>query len=280
MPAFEVAAFLRAIAGRAHLGAHHRAGDLLAGAAAAGLRRAPTPRPSAPCRTAARRSPRTWCTASSRRSRRRGSATASGSPRPRRCRPTCRTSDAAEHADSVGFAGAGGRRASSTDADPDSGVGELLVRGPHVVAGYWSKPEQTAETFVDGWLHSGDLARIDDDGLVYIVDRKKDMINRGGENVYCVEVENALAAHPDVGEVAVIGVAGRDDGREGRRGRGPAARAAAGRRPSWPPSRGSGSPTSRSRSTSSSASSRCPATPAARCSSRSLREQTPGRPLR
>jgi acyl-CoA synthetase (AMP-forming)/AMP-acid ligase II len=92
------------------------------------------------------------------------------------------------------------------DVDPASGVGELLIRGPHVVAGYWRKPEQTARTFVDGWLHSGDLARIDDEGLVHLVDRKKDMINRGGENVYCVEVENALAAHPAVGEVAVIGV--------------------------------------------------------------------------
>jgi acyl-CoA synthetase (AMP-forming)/AMP-acid ligase II len=90
--------------------------------------------------------------------------------------------------------------------DPETGVGELLIRGPNVVAGYWRKPEQTAETFVDGWLHSGDLASIDDEGLVVIVDRKKDMINRGGENVYCVEVENALAAHPAVGEVAVVGV--------------------------------------------------------------------------
>ena len=112
---------------------------------------------------------------------------------------------AAEHADSVGFA------APVCDleldrVDPGTGVGELLIRGPNVVAGYWQKPEQTAETFVDGWLHSGDLARIDDEGLVYIVDRKKDMINRGGENVYSVEVENALAAHPAVGEVAVVGV--------------------------------------------------------------------------
>ncbi len=114
--------------------------------------------------------------------------------------------DAAEHADSVGYpAPVVDVRLDS--ADPDTGVGELLIRGPHVVAGYWRKPEQTAETFVDGWLHSGDLARIDDDGRVHIVDRKKDMINRGGENVYCVEVENALAAHPAVGEVAVIGVA-------------------------------------------------------------------------
>jgi long-chain acyl-CoA synthetase len=92
-------------------------------------------------------------------------------------------------------------------ADVDSaGVGELLIRGQNIVAGYWNKPEQTAETFVDGWLHSGDLARIDDDGFVQIVDRKKDMVNRGGENVYCVEVENVLAAHPAVFEVAVLGV--------------------------------------------------------------------------
>jgi acyl-CoA synthetase (AMP-forming)/AMP-acid ligase II len=93
-------------------------------------------------------------------------------------------------------------------ADPDAeGAGELLIRGPNVCAGYWSKPEQTAETFVDGWLHTGDVARIDEEGFVQIVDRKKDMINRGGENVYCVEVENAIAAHPAVGEVAVVGVA-------------------------------------------------------------------------
>ena len=88
----------------------------------------------------------------------------------------------------------------------DEGVGELLIRGQNVVGGYWNKPEQSAETFVDGWLHSGDLARVDDDGFVQIVDRKKDMVNRGGENVYCVEVENALMQHPDVFEVAVLGV--------------------------------------------------------------------------
>jgi acyl-CoA synthetase (AMP-forming)/AMP-acid ligase II len=88
----------------------------------------------------------------------------------------------------------------------DSGVGELLIRGQNIVAGYWNKPEQTAETFVDSWLHTGDLARIDDDGFVQIVDRKKDMVNRGGENVYCVEVENALVAHPAIFEVSVVGV--------------------------------------------------------------------------
>ena len=92
------------------------------------------------------------------------------------------------------------------DVDPATGVGELLIRGANVVQGYWNKPEATAETFSDGWLHTGDLARIDDEGFTYIVDRAKDMINRGGENVYCVEVENALAAAPGVFEVAVIGV--------------------------------------------------------------------------
>ncbi|HSF24039.1 MAG TPA: AMP-binding protein [Blastocatellia bacterium] len=93
------------------------------------------------------------------------------------------------------------------ERDPDTGAGELLIRGSNIVKGYWNKPEATAQTFVDGWLHTGDMARIDDDGFVQIVDRKKDMICRGGENVYCVEVENALAAHPMVFEVAVMGVA-------------------------------------------------------------------------
>jgi long-chain acyl-CoA synthetase len=109
------------------------------------------------------------------------------------------------HADSVGFA------APTVDLlvdepDPDSGVGELLIRGANVVAGYWNKPEATAATFVDGWLRTGDLARVTDEGFTYIVDRAKDMINRGGENVYSVEVENALAAAPGVFEVAVVGV--------------------------------------------------------------------------
>jgi acyl-CoA synthetase (AMP-forming)/AMP-acid ligase II len=112
---------------------------------------------------------------------------------------------AAEHADSVGFA-APVVDLSLDVLDAESGVGELLIRGPNVVAGYWNKPDATRETFVDGWLRSGDLARIDDEGLVYIVDRAKDMINRGGENVYCVEVENALAAVPGVLEAAVVGV--------------------------------------------------------------------------
>jgi long-chain acyl-CoA synthetase len=92
------------------------------------------------------------------------------------------------------------------EPDPATGIGELLIRGANVVQGYWNKPEATAETFVNGWLHTGDMARISPEGFVQIVDRKKDMINRGGENVYCVEVENALAAHPAVLEVAVVGV--------------------------------------------------------------------------
>jgi len=109
------------------------------------------------------------------------------------------------HADSVGFA-VPTVDLRVEDPDPDSGVGELLIRGANVVAGYWNKPEATAATFVSGWLHTGDLARLSDEGFTYIVDRAKDMINRGGENVYCVEVENALAAAPGVFEVAVIGV--------------------------------------------------------------------------
>ncbi|MGP3933994.1 class I adenylate-forming enzyme family protein [Nonomuraea sp. KM88] len=89
---------------------------------------------------------------------------------------------------------------------PPGEVGELCVRGPNVILGYWNKPEATAQTFIDGWLHTGDLARIDEEGFVYIVDRAKDMVIRGGENVYCAEVEAAMFEHPAVDDVAVIGV--------------------------------------------------------------------------
>jgi acyl-CoA synthetase (AMP-forming)/AMP-acid ligase II len=109
----------------------------------------------------------------------------------------------ADHADAVGFA-APVVDLALADVD-DAGVGELLIRGPNVVDGYWQAPEATAATFVDGWLHSGDLARVDD-GIVRIVDRAKDVINRGGENVYSVEVENALAGAPGVADAAVVGV--------------------------------------------------------------------------
>ncbi|KAA1422967.1 long-chain-fatty-acid--CoA ligase [Mumia zhuanghuii] len=84
-------------------------------------------------------------------------------------------------------------------------VGEIVYRGPTVTRGYWNKPEATEAAFHGGWFHSGDLVRQDDEGFVWVVDRLKDMIITGGENVYCAEVENALYAHPDVVEAAVIG---------------------------------------------------------------------------
>ncbi|GAA2852159.1 class I adenylate-forming enzyme family protein [Streptosporangium fragile] len=89
---------------------------------------------------------------------------------------------------------------------PVGEVGELCLRGPNVILGYWNRPEATAETFVDGWLHTGDLARVDEEGFVFIVDRAKDMVIRGGENVYCAEVEAALFEHPAVDDAAVIGI--------------------------------------------------------------------------
>jgi long-chain acyl-CoA synthetase len=85
-------------------------------------------------------------------------------------------------------------------------VGEIAIRGPNVMKGYWQRPEATAEAIRDGWFHSGDLARVDEDGYYYIVDRKKDMIIRGGYNVYPREIEEVLYEHPAVAEAAVIGV--------------------------------------------------------------------------
>jgi long-chain acyl-CoA synthetase len=85
-------------------------------------------------------------------------------------------------------------------------VGELVVRGPNVMKGYWRMPEATAQTIVDGWLRTGDMARQDEDGFFYIVDRKKDLIIRGGYNVYPREVEEAVYEHPAVAEAAVIGI--------------------------------------------------------------------------
>ncbi len=89
---------------------------------------------------------------------------------------------------------------------PQGEVGEIVYRSPMVMTGYWGKPEETALAFEGGWFHSGDLVREDDEGYLYVVDRKKDMIISGGENVYCAEVEEVLAAHPAVAEVALIGV--------------------------------------------------------------------------
>jgi long-chain acyl-CoA synthetase len=89
---------------------------------------------------------------------------------------------------------------------PVGEIGELWIKGPNVVKGYWGKPEATAQTFSDGWLHTGDVARLDDEGFVYIVDRAKDMLIRGGENVYCVEIEGVLHEHAAVADAAVIGI--------------------------------------------------------------------------
>jgi fatty-acyl-CoA synthase len=88
---------------------------------------------------------------------------------------------------------------------PVGQVGEIVYRAPTLMAGYWNNPKATAEAFAGGWFHSGDLVRQDDEGYVWVVDRKKDMIISGGENIYCAEVENVLAAHPSIGEAAVIG---------------------------------------------------------------------------
>jgi len=93
-------------------------------------------------------------------------------------------------------------------------VGELCIKGPNVVRGYWNKPEATEKAFREGYLHTGDLARIDDEGFIYILDRAKDMLIRGGENVYCVEVEDALYSHDDVMDAAVIGIPHRVLGEE------------------------------------------------------------------
>jgi long-chain acyl-CoA synthetase len=88
---------------------------------------------------------------------------------------------------------------------PRGDVGELWCKGPVVARGYWNDPQATAETFVDGWLKTGDLARMDEEGFIYVVDRAKDMLIRGGENIYCIEVEDVLYAHPAVIDAALVG---------------------------------------------------------------------------
>ncbi len=93
-------------------------------------------------------------------------------------------------------------------------VGELWARGPMVVKGYWNKPEATAETFIDGWVRTGDLAKLDEEGFCYIVDRAKDMIIRGGENIYSSEVEDVLYSHPAVTDCALIGIPHKTLGEE------------------------------------------------------------------
>jgi long-chain acyl-CoA synthetase len=89
---------------------------------------------------------------------------------------------------------------------PVGEVGEICFSGPMLIRGYWNKPEATAETIVDGWLYSGDIGRIDDEGFLYVEDRAKDMIIRAGENIYCAEVEAAIYEHPAVYEAAVFGI--------------------------------------------------------------------------
>jgi long-chain acyl-CoA synthetase len=97
---------------------------------------------------------------------------------------------------------------------PAGEVGEIWVKGPNVVKGYWRKPEDTAKSFRDGWVLTGDIAKIDAEGYVTILDRAKDMLIRGGENIYCVEVENVLYRHSAVMDVAVVGIAHKVLGEE------------------------------------------------------------------
>ena len=92
------------------------------------------------------------------------------------------------------------------NALPTGETGEIWFRGPMLIRGYWNRPEATAETIVDGWLRSGDIGRIDEEGFVYVSDRAKDMVLRGGENIYCAHVEAAIYEHPAVYEAAVYGV--------------------------------------------------------------------------
>lgn len=89
---------------------------------------------------------------------------------------------------------------------PQGETGEIWFRGPMLIRGYWNRPEATADTLVDGWLRSGDIGRIDDEGFVYVSDRAKDMVLRGGENIYCAQVEAAIYEHPAVYEAAVYGI--------------------------------------------------------------------------
>jgi long-chain acyl-CoA synthetase len=122
-----------------------------------------------------------------------------------------------EHPDSVGkpVPGTDVRIVDPGGPDARTGdIGELWVRGPNVVRGYWNRPAETSEAFTDGWFHTGDLGYIDADGYVYVVDRLKDVVIRGGENVYCAEVENVLFQHPAVFDAAVIGLPDPEFGEE------------------------------------------------------------------
>ncbi|HEX7444159.1 MAG TPA: AMP-binding protein, partial [Acidimicrobiales bacterium] len=107
------------------------------------------------------------------------------------------------------------RIADVTGAPVSAGeTGEVLIRGPIIMPGYWGKPDATAATVIDGWLHTGDIGRVDDEGYLFITDRAKDMIIRGGENIYCVEIEQRLVEHPAIADAAVIGIAHPELGEE------------------------------------------------------------------
>ena len=97
---------------------------------------------------------------------------------------------------------------------PRGEVGEIVIRGHNVMKGYWQRPDATEETIRDGWFHSGDMAQVDADGYYFIVDRKKDMIIRGGYNVYPREIEEVLYEHPAVREAAVLGIPHDEYGEE------------------------------------------------------------------
>ncbi|AKN17571.1 putative acyl-CoA dehydrogenase [Mycobacterium haemophilum DSM 44634] len=113
--------------------------------------------------------------------------------------------DAVAHADSVGYAVPSVDLGVIPDGH-DPGVGELVVRGANVTTGYWNRPQATSACIVDGWLHTGDMVRVDDVGRVHIIDRLKDVINRGGENISSVEVEAVLLAAPHVADACVLAV--------------------------------------------------------------------------
>ena len=85
-------------------------------------------------------------------------------------------------------------------------VGELWAKGPNITKSYWNKPEATAKTFIDGWCVTGDIGRMDEEGFLFLLDRAKDMLIRGGENIYCIEVENALYDHPAIMDAAIVGI--------------------------------------------------------------------------
>jgi len=127
------------------------------------------------------------------------------------CGPACLIGSA----DATSRAGSTGKaffftRVRVIDADgndcPPGQPGEVLVAGPHIMLGYWKREEATAETIVDGWLHTGDVATMDEDGFVTIVDRVKDMLISGGENVYPAEIENVLLGHEKITDAGVIGI--------------------------------------------------------------------------